>query len=78
MNTVCPYCEDCGSLLLDVSDGSDDDGEMYCSVCDVGEDALLDGNNDIGMCECGCLLSTWYPFTTCPKCLSPKENTTIH
>ncbi len=74
--TICPNCDECGSLLLDVVEG--DQEEVYCSVCDVGEDAQLDGNDDIGSCECGCLLSTWYPFSKCPECLAPKENTTIH
>jgi hypothetical protein len=75
-NTVCPNCDECGSELLDVSDGQEN--EIYCPICDVGDDADADGSGDINQCECGCLLSTWYPFSSCPSCLSPKENTTKH
>jgi hypothetical protein len=75
-NTVCPNCDECGSELLDVVCGEE---EIYCPICDVGDDVELDGSGDIKHCEdCITPLATWYPFSSCPSCLSPKENTTKH
>ena len=62
-------CDACNSPILEVGE------EMYCPVCDVGENVALSNRGETSACaRCDVPLATWYPYALCPSCYGSNKS----